>query len=66
MNTIRNYTTLYHTYFLLYYKQQIHITYNHTNIKVEIKQYSKQGKRYLIKYIYKLYYLISYLPAIIL
>ena len=46
LNTITNYTTLYHTYFLLYYKQHIQITYNHTNIKVERKQYSKQGKKF--------------------
>ena len=37
MNTITNCTTLYKTYFLLYYKCRIQITYNHTNIKVETK-----------------------------
>ena len=46
LNTITNYTTLYHTYLLLYYKRQIQITYNHTNIKVERKQHSKQGNKY--------------------
>ena len=45
MKIITNYTTLYHTYVLLYYKRHIQITYNHTNIKVERKQYSKQGKK---------------------
>ena len=37
LNTITNYTTLYHTYQLLYYKGHIQITYNHTNIKVKTK-----------------------------
>ena len=46
LNTIKNCTTLYHTYLLLYYKGHIQITYNHTTIKVEIKQYSKQSKKY--------------------
>ena len=46
LNTITNCTTLYHTYHLLYYKGHIQITYNHTNINVERKQYSKQGKKY--------------------
>ena len=30
-NTLRNYTTLYHTYPLLYCKEHIQITSNHSN-----------------------------------
>ena len=37
LHTITNCTTLYHTYFLLYYKGHIHITYNHTSIKAQTK-----------------------------
>ena len=46
LNTITNSTTLYHTYKLLNYKGHIQITYNHTNIKVKRKQYSKQDKKH--------------------
>ena len=34
-NTLRNYTTLYHTYVLLYCKGHIQITSNHSNINVK-------------------------------
>ena len=35
--TLRIHTTLYHTYLLLYYKQNIQMTSNHININMETK-----------------------------
>ena len=37
-NTLRNYTTLYHTYLLLYCKGHIQMTSNHSNVIVETKK----------------------------
>ena len=37
-NTLRNYTTLYHTYQLLYCKGHIHITNNHSNVNVKTEK----------------------------
>ena len=36
-NTLTNYTTLYHTYQLLYCKEHIQITSNHSNVNVKTK-----------------------------
>ena len=44
--TIKNCTTLYYTYPLLYYEGYIQITNNPTIIKVQTKQYSKQSNIY--------------------
>ena len=42
-NTLRNYTTLYLTYRLLYCKGHIQMTSNHSNVNVETKRQSKQN-----------------------
>ena len=43
-NTLRNYTTLYHTYPLLYCKEHIEMTSNHSIVNVKTKkQQSKQN-----------------------
>ena len=37
-DTLRNYTTLYYTYQLLYCKRHIQITSNHSNVNVETEK----------------------------
>ena len=37
-NTLRNYTTLYHTYKLLYCKGHIQMTSNNSNVNVETRK----------------------------
>ena len=48
-NTFRNFTTIYHTYKLLYYKGHIQITSNHSNVNVEIEE-TKNRKSDNIKF----------------
>ena len=43
-NTLTNYTTLYHTYLLLYCKGHIQITSNHSNGNVETKKNNRVNK----------------------
>ena len=65
-NTLRIYTTLYHTYLLLYCKGQIQIISNYRIIDVEkennkVKECQRQCQ---IQYTQDLYYIISQTPSI--
>ena len=60
-NTFKNYTTLYHTYQLLYCKRHIQITSNHSNVNVETEKNNRVNKMITLNSSHlELYYIISH------
>ena len=65
LKKLRNYITLYHTYRLLRFKEQIQMRKNRSSKNIENKQTNNRVIKMtnFIPQTYKFYYIISYLPT---